>query len=327
MNEDTETPMGPMGAETLAQIRADVRLIMTEEGLTQKDVARETGVAYGTLTPWMTDKYAGNSAAIGQQVSVWLESRKERKRTLAVLPTAPAFVELPTSSSIMETLAFAQAAPDFSVIVGGAGIGKTTSILEYQRRSPNVFVVTAEPCVNSPNNMLLAIAEEMGILERASNKLSRAIVGKLRGAKALLVLDEAQHLSSAALDQLRTLHDKAGCGIAVSGNESVFARLQGGVGQGAQFAQMHSRVGKRVVQPKARARDVCLIIAAWGVDPTSPEAGLLKQIAAKPGALRLLTKVLRLAGMFAAGADTSLTVKQIRQAWDQLSSTKLDDAA
>lgn len=323
MNAHSETPQ--FGAEAQEQIRAEVRLVMTEEGLSQAEVAREAGIAYGTLTPWMTDKYQGNGSNVAHKVSIWLESRKERARTRAVLPSAPAFVDTATAVSIMDTLAFAQMAPDFSVIVGGAGIGKTTAILEYQKRNPNVTVVTAEPCITSPNNLLVAIAEEMGVLEKAPNKLSRAIMARLRGANALLVIDEAQHLSSPALDQLRTLHDKAGCGIAVSGNESVFARLQGGAAQSAQFAQMHSRVGKRIVQPRARARDVCQIIQAWGLDGASQEANLLKKMAAKPGALRVLTKVLRLAGMLAAGAGAErVTVRHIQQAWDQLSSASLD---
>lgn len=320
MNDIVET----MDLEAIEQVRADVRLVMTEDGLTQADVARESGLAYGTFTPWLSGKYQGRSADVAARVARWLESRKTRTRTRAVLPTEPEFQETPTAAAIMETLAFAQAAPDFSVIVGGAGIGKTRTINEYQRRSSNVYVVTAEPCVSSPINLLVAIAAEMSVVEGASNKLSRAIAAKLRGAAALVVIDEAQHLTSAALDQLRTLHDKAGCGIAVSGNESIFVRLQGGTAQSAQFAQMHSRVGKRVVQPKARTRDACMLIAAWGIDPVSEEAALLKKIAAKPGALRIMTKVVRLASMLAAGAEAPLSTRFIKQAWDQLSAVALD---
>lgn len=320
MNDIADT----MDPEAIEQVRADVRLVMTEDGLTQADVARESGVKYGTFTPWMTGKYQGRSGDVAAQVARWLESRKTRVRTRAVLPTAPDFLETPTSASIMETLSFAQAAPDFSVIVGGAGIGKTRTINEYQRRGSNVYVVTAEPCTSSPNNMLVAIAAEMGIVEGAANRLSRAICGKLRGAEALLVIDDAQHLTSSALDQLRTLHDLSGCGIAVSGNESIFSRLQGGTAQSAQFAQLFSRVGRRVVQPKARTKDACILIAAWGIDPTSQEAALLKKIAAKPGALRIMTKVIRMASMLAVGADTPLSTRFIRQAWDQLSAGALD---
>lgn len=308
--------------------RTEVRLIMTEEGLTQADIAREAGIPYGTFTPFMGGTYKGDNSGIAVKVRRWLETRRERKRTHAVLPAAPVFVETPTALNIIEIMSFAQVAPDMGVVVGGAGLGKTTAIEKYRKENSNVFVVTAEPCLSTPNNMLSAIADELGVIERRNAFLSRAIVNRLRGAGALLVIDEAQHLSSQALDQLRTIHDKARCGVIVAGNESVFARLQGGETKGAQFAQLHSRVGMRIVQAQPRAKDICALIAAWGIDGSSPEAALLKVIARKPGALRGLTKVVRVASMLASGSAEPLSAGHIRRAWAQLSSSSsLDEAA
>lgn len=325
MNAVTPETLSP---EAIDAVRAEVRIIMTEEGLSQADVARETGIPYGTLTPWMGGTYKGDSSGKAIAVMRWLETRRERKRTHAALPATPGFVGTATAQGVMEVLAFAQSAPDFAVVVGGAGIGKTTAIEEYaEHRASNVIVCTMEPCTASPNNMLGEIAERMGLLERRNTKLSGAIVARLRGAAALLVIDDAQHLSSQALDQLRTIHDKARCGIVVSGNESVFARLTGGDANRAQFAQLHSRIGMRMVQAASRARDICAILAAWEIPPESEEAKLLKVIGRKPGALRGMTKAIRLARMLANGAGEPMTVRHIRQAWAQLSSTNLDDAA
>lgn len=307
-------------------VRAEVRTIIAEEGLSQTDVARETGIGYSTFAAWLNGTYKGHNETQTASVMRWLETRKERKRTHAALPSAPSFVATPTSQAFINTLAFSQAAPDFGVIVGGAGVGKTTALEEYKRRATNVFVVTSEPCHASPNNMMMSIAEKLGLVEQRNAKISGAIVARLRGAAALLAIDEAQHLSTQALDQLRTIHDLAKCGVVVCGNESVFARLQGGEARGAQFAQLHSRVGMRVVQPQPRARDICTIVAAWGVDPESPEAKLLKTIARKPGALRGLTKTMRLAGMI-AGPEAVVTAQHIRQAWAQLSAVSLEDVA
>ncbi|MEP9350603.1 AAA family ATPase [Xanthobacter sp. KR7-225] len=323
MNAVTSETLSPEAIETT---RAEVRRIIAEEGIAQTEIARQADIAYGTFTPWMTNKYAGDSAKIAVKVTRWLETRRERARTLAVLPAAPGFVMTSTAASFMETLAFSQATPDFGVIVGGAGVGKTTTIEEYQRRASNVTIVTGEPCHSSPNNMLTAIATEMGIAERRSNMISGAIVARLRGASALLVIDEAQHLDSKALDQLRTIHDKAKCGVVVAGNESVFARLQGDA-RTAQFAQLYSRVGARTVQSQSRPKDICALILAWGIDGESDEGKLLKVIARKPGALRGMTKAIRYASMIANGAGEPLACRHIKQAWAQLSSLPLDDAA
>src|ERR1035437_1267786 len=48
------------------------------------------------------------------------------------------------------------------------------------------------------------------------------------GTGGLLVIDEAQHLSVAALDQIRSIHDATDLGIALVGNQQVYARLTGG---------------------------------------------------------------------------------------------------
>ncbi|WP_439098068.1 hypothetical protein, partial [Oceanospirillum linum] len=48
------------------------------------------------------------------------------------------------------------------------------------------------------------------------------------------------------------------------------------------------------------------------------ETHLLKEIAAKPGALRGVTKALRLASMFAKGADDRLSTDYIKAAWTEL---------
>ncbi|MCX5497293.1 AAA family ATPase [Kaistia dalseonensis] len=307
-------------------LRSEVRQIIESEGLTQAFIAREAGLAPGTFTPWLGGTYKGDNVDKARAVQRWLETRQARGRTAATLPAAPKFVATLTATNILDVLAYAQTAPDFGVIVGGAGIGKTTAIEEYARRASNVFVVTAEPVLASPNNMLSALADVVTVAERRSVYLSRAISAKLRGTAGLIVIDEGQHLSSAALDQLRTIHDKAQIGVVVAGNESVFSRLQGGE-RNSQFAQLYSRVGMRMSQPKARAKDICALLEAWKITDARV-VSMLKLVAAKPGALRQMTKVIRLATMLAAGdgAD-ALSEQHVRRAWNQLASTPLDAVA
>lgn len=304
-------------------IRAEVRQIMEAEGLSQAAIARECGIPYGTFTPFMGGTYAGDNNRISAAVTRWLETRRARSRTAAILPAAPDFIATDTAAQISDLLSYAQSAPDFAVIVGGAGIGKTTAIEQYQRTHSNVYVMTAEPTLSSPNNMLSELADVVGVSERRSAWVSRAITSRLRSSGGLVVVDEGQNLLSLALDQLRCIHDKARVGIVVVGNASILARLQGGSDRTAQFAQLYSRVGMRITQPEPRASDICAIIRAWGVEG-EPETKLLKAIGRKPGALRALTKTLRLASMLAAGDEQPMTERHIRLAWSQLASAAID---
>lgn len=311
--------------EEQADLRAEVRKIMETEGLNQADIARQSGVAYGTFTAWMGTKYAGNTSRVAAEVVIWLNSRAEKRRSLNRMPKAPDFQMTPSAERFYAILQYAQTAPDFAVIAGGPGVGKTTVCEHYRDNNPNVFMATLEPCSGTVYPMLGELAEVMSIGEKVQTKLSRAIGRKVQGTGALIIIDEAQHADSRALDQLRALHDRYGVGILLSGNETVYARLEG-EGRKASFAQLFSRIGMRITQSTPKPTDMCALIKAWDVTD-GEEVRLLKAIARKPGALRAMTKTLKLASMLAVGAGEARGIKHIKQAYAQLNPSDMNRAA
>lgn len=308
-----------------AAIREKVRAILADEDLSQTEAARESGIAYGTFTGWLAGTYQGNNDRIAGDVQIWLSARADKAHAARKVPKAPEFQATPSAQAFIETLRYAQVMPDIAVIAGGAGIGKTVALQHYAASNPNVWAATMEPCSASLYTMLSELAEVMNVAEKVQTKLSRAIGRRVEGAGGLIVVDEAQHLDARALEQLRALHDRYGVGVALVGNETVYARLEG-EGRKASFAQLFSRIGMRITQSKPRAADMCALIAAWGVTGAE-EIRLLKAIARKPGALRVMTKCLRLASMIAAGAEEPLGVKHIKAAWERLSSQPVAEAA
>jgi len=309
---------GTFSDEHQNALREEVRAIMEHEGMSQADVSKASGVKYGTFTGWLSGTYAGRNENIAAEVQIWLEARKEQQRTLTKLPPPPGFQATPTAKHIINVLSFAQASPDFTVVAGGPGVGKTTALKRYQETNPNVWMITMSPTSSSPHALLTELCEEMRIAERQSMKLMRAIGRKIAGSNGLIIVDEAQHLLPKAVDQLRSIYDLGGVGVVLAGNETVYSRLEG-EGRKAAYAQMYSRIGMRITRPKPHAQDICTLIKAWGIDDKD-QAELLKVIARKPGALRGLTKTLTLAAMLAAGDGVPRGVKHIKQAWSQLSS-------
>ncbi|CAA0130256.1 Uncharacterised protein [Starkeya nomas] len=308
-----------------AAVRDEVRSIMEREGLNQRQIADESGVAYGTLTPFMGNTYRGDVSRVAEQLERWLETRRERARMAAQLPGELPFVLTPTAEDIHGILSFAQATQDFAVIVGSAGIGKTRAIDEYGKRASNVWVLTADPSMKKASNLLSILADDLDVKERRNAFISRAISNRVRGSAGLIVIDEAQHLHTEAFDQLRTtVVDLGKCGVVVAGNESILARLQGSADRRTQeFAQLHSRVGMRKAQVGAKAKDVCLIIEKWGITE-DPVVRMLKTIARKPGALRIMGKVIKLATMISGGGVKDITTNHIERAWTQLSSQTIE---
>ena len=294
--------------------------MLKEEGITYAAQAKEAGIPNGSFTNWLGGTYGGNTQRIAGQVSQWLAARTERAAMVASIPTAPSYVDTPTARRITSLLTFAQSSPDIIIAAAGPGVGKTTAIDEYQRTHPNVYVLTARKSLSSAFNLLGELAIITDVSERLTSRINRAIGTKLKGRRALIIVDEAQHLTADAMDELRTFHDLWNCGLALIGAPAVYTRIEG-KGRDGNLAQLFSRVGMRMTQARPRPEDVTALASAWGImDPKVMR--LVQKIAARPGALRVLTKTLKLAAIVAAGeGSNALSEEAITKAFNQLGDT------
>lgn len=303
-------------------VRQRVRAEMTEHRLSQSTVCRETGLDKSLLSQWLNDKYPGDNEAAAKTLAHWLEARQTRAQTLSTLPAAPAWIDTPSSRQILSALSYAQMAGDLSVIYGGAGVGKTSTALQYQRTAPSVWIATMTPSTAGVGTCLERLAITVGLKvggHTRPDRMEAELIERLRNTQGLLIVDEAQHLSVKALDNVRSIQDAAGVGLVFMGNEVVYTQLTGG-NRTNGFAQLFSRIGKRVRLGRPQAGDVDALLNAWGIQGKA-ERKILAEIAGKPGALRGTTKVLRLAAMFAAGdsnAEGRPGVEHIRAAWRDL---------
>ena len=298
-------------------LRERLRIEAETQALSMAAVARLAGVGESTLSAFNAGNYSGNNARVADKVTVWLNDQDARARSRSVSAPPIPFTRTRTTEAFLGALEHAQTGPDMAVLVGGAGVGKTTAANRYQETHSNVFMITAEPSLSSSYAVLDYLGDVLGVAEVAAQKRSRAISTRLRGTQGLLIVDEAQHLSIGAIDQLRAIHDRAQIGMALLGNEEVWSRIDGG-GRKAQFAQLFSRVGMRVITPRPTPLDIEAILDAAEVLDRD-QRGLLRVIAGKPGALRAMVKTLNLARKAALGADEPLSVKFINAAWQRLS--------
>lgn len=301
-------------------LRAELRGAMTAAGLSIAATAKLAGVAASTLSAWLAGSYRGDCARVAADARRWLDGRRAQARVRAAAQAAVGYVATRTARVFAATLEHAQYVVDVVVISGGAGVGKTTSCEHYAANNPNVWLMTAQPSVSSAYGMLERLCAVVGVTEKSVSRRSDAIARKLRGSEGLLIVDEAQHLSMPALDELRqTVHDIGGIGLALVGNEEVYTRLNGGA-QTAKFAQISSRVGMGARRPKPLVADIDAILDAYGVAAADARE-LLRGVAAKPGALRGLVKTLRLARMVAGEDDADgdgLSARAVKAAWKRL---------
>jgi hypothetical protein len=286
--------------------------------LSQSAVAREAGLSAATVSQWMAGKYAGDNVAIEKKLLLWLEAHLAREAEASQLPPGPGYVPTHTAERVSSALRYAQLAGDIAVVYGGAGLGKTCAIEHFRQRAPNVWVATMSPATRGVVTCLQRVCDALGMpnLAGGAATLDRAIARRVRDTRGLLVIDEAQHLTAEALDQVRSIHDETGIGVALVGNETVYARMTGGI-RAPYLDRLHSRIGKRVRLQRATEADIDDLISAWGVQDSACRS-LLVDIATKPGALRGLTKCMRLASTYAKALKRAVCCADVKKASREL---------
>jgi DNA transposition AAA+ family ATPase len=236
--------------ETAVRAALEEALAADKRPLAQ--VAPEIGIPYGTVSAWRGGKYNGDTSRVATAVQAWLTSRDARANARATLPVEPGFVMTQTASQIWELCEFAMTTPAIGVVIGGAGVGKTSGLEAYRDRLPQtVWIATLQPC----HNTLAAVLREVAFAVNAtaphrSYDIARSIIHRIRGTRGLLVIDEGQHAASEALDQLRSIFDATKTGLVLAGNKELSAHM-GADRRRDQLAQIYSRIGIRLQRERA----------------------------------------------------------------------------
>lgn len=301
--------------EPRASVRQDlieaVLDAMDRRGMSQRALARLLDVAVSSLSRWLGGANVECDAEIRERATKWLASLEVSAAATAGDPTEGEhqFLATPTSERILSALAYAKANGDMVAVYGAPGVGKTRSILRFRATYSNVWHATVTPASATVVPALEEVCEAVGLrdLSGGARRLSRAIQARVRDVGGLIVIDEAQHLATTAVEELRAIHDATGVGLALVGNETSYARLTGGA-RAAQYAQIYSRLGMRLYVPPPGQRDVALFCETWHVkDKRAVE--ILERVAQRPGGLRSVTKVLRLASAASTQAPTFERIK------------------
>ena len=297
---------------TAAEPLERAKALLDSGAVTQADMAKEIGVSPTTINQLVKGTYSANPTAMLQKIANWLNSRDQR----SCAPKDPGFVLTETARQIAADMTYAHVTQSIAVIHGASGVGKTQALLEYQRKNNNVWLITASPSRATMTECLYELAMELGMenAPRLRGPLARALRRKLRNTNGLIVVDEADHLDRPTLEELRILQEEVGVGMVLVGNSRVYTQLTGGQ-RSEDFARLYSRIAKKRALTKCKKADVMAIADAWSVTG-SDERALLLKISERPGGLRMVSKVLKLAVMYSVGEP--LNEGDLRHAFKEL---------
>ena len=282
---------------------AACRAEMEAANLSITDVAREIGAGVSTTTAskWLRNVYEGDVPAVTTRVLAWLRTRRETARRAMSAAGLDRHVPLGVTEEIEAVLAHAQAAGDVVLIHGRSGAGKSWALARYCAAHTPSFRVAMTGAVVTLAGLLSRVAAAVGAGQRHGSALAAetAIVGRLQGRGALLVVDEAHHLSPRLLDELRCIRDLAEIGLALVGGDELWSALA----SSARCDQIVGRIGIRL--PLGTAADAGR--ARSGRDgaraPAGGAASRKRLVAAARGAggLHALRRLLARAWLLARG--------------------------
>ena len=272
----TITRPGPEAGESMNRLRREVREEMDRMGVSIAQVSREIGrgASTATLSTWLDGAYLGDVEAVARRLRRWLDTRRETARRALGGARLDRWVDLAGSEDVGLALTHAQAAGDIAAVYGPSGAGKTTALRRYCETRTGAHYTAASVAVRTPAGLLARVGEAVGAGGPHPSALAAesAVVRRLQGRGALLVVDEAHHLSAMLLDELRCIRDLAGCGLALAGHTALWMTLAGS----RQCDQIVGRIGVRVaLSAPARSDALALAAAVLGRAPTADEARIV----------------------------------------------------
>ncbi|MBB5987407.1 AAA family ATPase [Sphingobium lignivorans] len=257
---------------------------------------QSVGLPHGTLQPFCKGKYAGDNERIARQLYKFKQGLESRDAVRQSIPVDPGYFETPTSLLIRELLAVAHSG---TITVGAfaPGLGKTYTAEDFTGRVQPVSMITLDGITGTRNGIIRATADALNVAQsRWVSELNTLVVRHLRKAKGLLLIDEANHATPEALEQLRSWHDATGVGICLLGNEELLGKITSGV----SFARLKRRIRRSVVQQVPLEGDIIAFCDAWQISDIGIRALLKKQaMQGASGGLGELTQIVSDAAVLA----------------------------
>lgn len=196
---------------------------MKLSGKSQQQIAKETALSPSVISQFLKQSYKGNNEEVAKTVLRYLEMARLR---MTGTEHVCFYEDMHNTKSVIFSCFHAHRHGYIALVCGDAGAGKTTALEFYANEHPGVIMVTANAYTSSAASVLQMIGRKAGrTLSGKKEAMMASLVDYFRNTGRLLIIDEADHLTLAALQAVRNLNDEAGIGIVLSGNTRIYTQM------------------------------------------------------------------------------------------------------
>lgn len=289
------------------RLQDQLNQFMQTHNIDQETVARGVGVSSAMISQWRQGKYMGNNEKVEAKVAAYLEREKGK---LSKPELESVFVSTPTAQKMLDMLRLTHLSRENGLLYAQAGTGKTTTIRYYAQQYPDVILIEAD-VTDTPSVVLKSIAKKIGTSTVGSlNDIKEGILEKLTNSGRMIIVDEAEQLSTKSLEILRRLHDKAGIGLVLVGMPRLLSNL---LGKRGELAQLYQRIGLHLPLPDKVANNELAQIARLTL-PSLPENALKEMVLMAHGSPRRLWKAMKLVYGMSQSHNEPINVDMVAEA-------------
>ncbi|MGZ8181441.1 MAG: AAA family ATPase [Methylobacter sp.] len=281
---------------------------LAEPGRTGADLSRLTEIKEGTRSSILTGAYISSPTKFLQRMIDAIDRvearNQEAKHDIPFTATSVAVqIETVCKRTHLDR--------DFGFFSGKVGVGKTTALRSYARKTQSAILIEAfEGIDNSTFIHELIIATGSVAVKGTMAMQMAGLIKSLKGSDRVILVDEANWLPKRSFGALRRISDVAEIGVVLVGTAELLPMVQDPEGR---FGQISSRIGFwPALAKQISEKDCALLVTSYSAE--EPTESVLKAFyGCCEGSARTLKNLLKNTYRYANKNNAEITPELIKR--------------
>ena len=215
-------------------LRKEFKTFLEVNDLKQAHVARSLGLSPAVISTWLKGEYRGDNETLEKKISQFMANFNIKR--VEVQEEIVKTRDLVSAHFVMDEAVVGR---EMAVLYGNPGTGKSVAVKEWVKEHPEAILIEVIPGMRV-KSLLQEIARKLGIDANAkAEELVVQISKEFKRRDGVLVIDEAEHLSVTALENVRRIWDFSRVPIILVGTYGLIKNLKGNRGE---LLQLYSRI-------------------------------------------------------------------------------------